>query len=264
MKHIVSLVVIFFSFLVIITIPACEILIPATVTSTKLLSHTDIPATTTVFIPSNRDELPSIGHVVAKVKPAVVAIDVIVIYYDFFGRPYEASAAGSGWIIEDDGYIVTNYHVVEDAQVINITLQDGRVFTAQNVAGDSTNDLAVIKINAEGLPVVGIGDSSILVVGEWVTAVGNSLGMGISATVGIVSALDVILAEGSGQDMKGLIQTDAAINFGNSGGPLVNMAGQVVGINSAKIAETGVEGMGYAISINKVLPIIDDLIASLR
>jgi serine protease Do len=207
--------------------------------------------------------LPSISQVVARVKPAVVAIDVELIVYNFFGRPMMTSGAGSGWIIDTNGYIVTNNHVVEDAQTISITLEDGRVFPAQKVASDSANDLAVVKIDASGLPVINLGDSSLLTVGDWVVAIGNSLGLGTSATAGIVSALNVSLIDSSGETHQGLIQTDAAINPGNSGGPLVDMAGEVIGINSAKIAEIGVEGMGYAISINKALPVIQSLMESI-
>jgi len=208
--------------------------------------------------------LPSIADVVAKIKPSVVAIDTEVVSYDMFNRQRTQSGAGSGWIISDDGYIVTNNHVVEGATMVTVTLDDGRSYEAGHVYTDAVTDLAVIKIDAAGLPVAETGDASAMRVGDVVVAIGNSLGMGISATSGIVSAAGVSLAASAGQTMLDLVQTDAAINPGNSGGPLVNMAGQVIGINSNKIASIGVEGMGYAISVNQALPVVESLIAEGR
>jgi serine protease Do len=204
--------------------------------------------------------LPAISDVVSKVKPSVVAINVEIVSYDIFNQPSKIEGAGSGWIIDEAGYIVTNNHVVANADSVMVTLEDGSKFSAQSVRTDSLTDLAVIEIDAQNLPALDIGDSSALEIGDWLVAIGNALGMGISATSGIVSALDVSLAESSDQILHGLIQTNAAINPGNSGGPLVNMAGEVIGINSIKIAEVGVEGMGYAISIDEAMPIIEKLI----
>jgi serine protease Do len=216
-----------------------------------------------VWSPPQKEEqplLPDIAEVIAKVKPSVVAINVKVVAYDYFNRPTQVEGAGSGWIIDKDGYIVTNNHVVEGADSVTVTLNDGSKFSAAVVKTDPLTDLAVVKIDAHNLPALDIGDSSILEIGDWVVAVGNALGMGISATSGIVSALDVSLSASADQTLYGLIQTDAAINPGNSGGPLVNMAGEVIGIDSIKIAQVGVEGMGYAISINEAMPIIKGLI----
>jgi len=206
--------------------------------------------------------LPGIADVVAKVKPSVVAINTEVITYDFFNRPSTQEGAGSGWIISENGYVVTNNHVIEGAESITVILDDGRIFSVDinTVATDPLTDLAILKIDTENLPAVSVGDSNELRVGDWVVAIGNALGERISATNGIVSALEVSLSVSSGQTLYDLVQTDAAINPGNSGGPLVNMAGEVVGITSIKIATVGVEGMGYAISINTALPIIDDLV----
>jgi serine protease Do len=205
-------------------------------------------------------ELPTITGVVAKVKPSVVAITEQITTYDMFNRPVQGTGAGSGWVIRADGYIVTNNHVVEGATNISVTMNDGRIFSADKVYSDAFTDLAVIKIAAQNLPALDTGNSQNLNVGDWVVAIGNALGQGISATKGIVSALGVSLSESPGQTLNNLVQTDAAINPGNSGGPLVNMAGQVIGINSIKISQVGVEGMGYAISINEALPIIETLI----
>jgi len=186
---------------------------------------------------------------VAKVKPSVVAIKTDI-------------AAGSGWIIHQDGIIVTNNHVVADATNITITLDDGSTFPAQTISTDPLTDLAIVKIDAQNLPVADIGDSSLLKIGEQVAAIGNSLGMGISMKGGWISRIGVSLPVSEGQTLDDLIETDAAINPGNSGGPLVNMAGEVIGITSAKIAMVGVEGMGYAISINTAIPVINQLIVN--
>jgi len=204
--------------------------------------------------------LPSIADVVAVVKPSVVSIDTEVTR-SFFRRAYTQEGAGSGWIIGETGIIVTNSHVLEGADSISVTLDDGRIFAVDPnmVVVDSLNDLAVLKINAENLPTLYIGESSALRVGDWLVAIGNPLGLGISAKEGIVSRLDVSSSV-DGQVMDDLIETSAAINPGNSGGPLVNMRGEVIGITSAKVASVGVEGLGYAISIDEAMPIIEALI----
>ena len=206
--------------------------------------------------------LSSIADVVAKVKPSVVAITAEVVSFDFFNRPYTQEGAGSGWIIDEDGIIVTNNHVVEGAKNITVTLDDGRNFTADtdSIFTDRLNDLAIFRIDARNLPALDIGDSSKLRVGDWVIAIGNALGLGIRATEGIISRKDVPIPVDQGQTLYDLIETTAVINPGNSGGPLVNLAGEVVGITSAKIATVGVEGMGYAISTETAIPIIEELV----
>jgi serine protease Do len=222
------------------------------------------PPTTDIQTPSesNSEEslLPSVADVVAAVKPSVVAIDVEITTTDIFGQPTTERGAGSGWILSEDGYIVTNNHVVQDAETVTVTLDDDRVFVGEMVRTDPLTDLAIVRIDADNLPALPVGSSSALQIGDWVVAIGNSLGMGTSATQGIVSALDVSLSSSAGQTLLGLIQTDAAINPGNSGGPLVNLSGDVVGINSIKISQVGIEGMGYAISIDEAAPIIQQLI----
>lgn len=209
---------------------------------------------------SENPVLPDFVSVIAKVKPSVVAINTEVITYDIFNQPFTQEGAGSGWIIDENGYIVTNNHVIEGANTITVTLADGRTFPASVVGADAFTDLAVLKINAQNLTKVSWGDSSKLRIGDWVVAIGNSLGLGISATKGIVSSLEVSIPSSTGQTLYDLIQTDAAINPGNSGGPLVNMAGEVVGITSVKISMVGVEGMGWAISTKVAMPIIEELI----
>jgi len=221
---------------------------PSTPPSTSPPNATPIDPGWTVPSPENNaPQLPDYITVVAKVKPSVVAIKT-------------DTSAGSGWIIREDGIIITNNHVVAGAETITITLDDGSTFPAEAVSTDPLTDLAVVKIDAQNLPAADIGDSSLLRVGEQVAAIGNSLGLGISMKGGWISRLGVSIPVSAGQTLDDLIETDAAINPGNSGGPLVNMAGEVIGITSAKIAMVGVEGMGYAISINTAIPIIDQLI----
>ncbi len=193
--------------------------------------------------------LPSFIEVVEKVKPSVVIVNA-------------GSSEGSGWIIDSNGIIVTNNHVVEDVDTdsIRVTLDDGRTFTAESVSTDSVSDLAVIIIDAQDLPAAEVGDGSRLRVGEPVAAIGNALGLGISMKGGWISRLDTSVTTEDGQALYGVIETDAAINRGNSGGPLVNMAGEVIGITSVKLFGIDVEGIGYAISMETALPVIETLI----
>ena len=204
--------------------------------------------------------LPDFVSVVAQVKPSVVAINTEVVTLDIFNRPFTQEGAGSGWIIDSDGHIVTNNHVVDDARNITVTLSDGRTLAATIVGTDTLADLAVVRVEATDLPSVSIGDSSDLNIGEWVLAIGNALGLGITAKEGIVSRLGVSVPVSAGQTLHDLIETSAAINPGNSGGPLVNMSGEVIGITSAKLTGTAVEGLGYAISTRTARPIIEELI----
>jgi serine protease Do len=203
--------------------------------------------------------LPDFRPVVTEVMPSVVSVTTEIVTSDFFGRQYTETYAGSGIVIDDKGYIATNNHVVEDAQSIYVELADGRTFPADTVGTDNLSDLAVIKIDAANLTYAYWGNSSSLSVGQWVLAIGNALGEGITASEGIVSRLNVSVNV-EGNTLYGLIQTTAAVNPGNSGGPLVNMSGEVIGITSVKIVASGVEGMGYAISSDEAKPIIEALI----
>jgi serine protease Do len=206
--------------------------------------------------------LPNIADVVEKVFPSVVAINTETVVLDFFSRAQTQKGAGSGWIIDKNGIIVTNNHVVEGAKKVTVEMVDGRTFQVgpERVYRDPITDLAVIKVDATNLPAAVIGDSTKLRVGDWVVALGNPLGRGLRAKEGTVSGLKVALLVDQEQTLDDLIETSAAINPGNSGGPLVSMVGQVIGITSAKMAAVGVEGMGYAISIKTALPIIEQLI----
>jgi serine protease Do len=196
-----------------------------------------------------------------KVGPAVVGITNKALVRDYFNRTQLVEqGSGSGVIYSKDGLIATNNHVVAGAQEIVVSLPDGKTYNGKVLGTDSTTDLAVVKIEAnEDLPVAEFGDSDSLMVGEPAIAIGNPLGMEFrgSVTAGVISALNRSLD--MGERRFKLIQTDAAINPGNSGGALVNADGQVIGINSAKIAASGVEGIGFAIPINEAKPILQEL-----
>lgn len=182
---------------------------------------------------------------------------------DFFGgdgmkeRVVPQRGKGSGFIVTKNGYILTNNHVVENADKIKVTLLDGRSFDAKKIGQDPTFDLAVIQIKAPDLPVLTLGDSDATDVGEWVVAIGNPLGFENSVTVGVISAKNRTL-QAPGINFQGFLQTDAAINPGNSGGPLIDLSGRVVGINSAIVPYA--QGIGFAVPINMAKQIMDDLI----
>ena len=202
-----------------------------------------------------------VAAVVQKVAPAVVAIHTKTVTTDIFGQRQVQEAAGSGFVVEPSGYIVTNYHVVAGAQQINVTLGDGRVLPARVVGSDPPSDLAVVKVEASGLPTVTFGNSSQLQLGDLAVAIGNALNLNRTVvTAGVISGLNMQLEGPTGGIYLNLVQTDATINPGNSGGPLCNAAGQVIGINSIKIQSTTVAGVGFAIASNYALPIIQQLI----
>ena len=173
-------------------------------------------------------------------------------------------SSGSGFILSEDGYIITNYHVVEDATDIDVVMHDGNEYPAELVGKDSSNDLAVLKIDAADLPAVTLGSSNDLVIGDMVVAIGNPLGeLASTQTIGYVSGINREVTTDSA--IISMIQTDAVINPGNSGGPLFNMYGEVIGITTAKYSGTtgsgaSIEGIGFAIPIDDVEPLINDLI----
>ena len=199
---------------------------------------------------------------VAQVNPAVASITVGAVSYNIFLQPVPEEKAGSGFLVDPRGYIVTNNHVVEGAESILVTIPDGRSFDATVVGTDPLTDLAVIAIEGEGLPTVSFGDSSTLAVGEWVVAIGNALDLpgGPTVTVGVVSALGRTIQEQNGVTLYDVIQTDAAINPGNSGGPLINLQGEVVGVNTAKVTAVEVSGVGFAVSANTAASVVAELI----
>ena len=229
--------------------------------------------------------LPDFTELVARNGPAVVNIAVVEKsrpatfdeggpddpLHDFlrrFGMPPQrgpqqpARGEGSGFIVAADGYILTNAHVVADASEVTVRLTDRREFTAKVVGADRRTDVAVIKINGKDLPTVRVGDPSRLRTGEWVVAIGSPFGFENSVTAGIVSALSRSLPEGQ---YTPFIQTDAAVNPGNSGGPLFNMAGEVVGMNSQIYSRTGgYMGISFAIPIDIAIDVKDQLVKSGR
>jgi serine protease Do len=220
----------------------------------------------------------AITAAVATVSPAVVTVQTTMIQQihpgDFdrlFGaqdRTQITPGLGTGFIVRKDGVIVTNAHVIADADSISVMLRDGTVYPAKRLGTDETNDIAVIKIDAQELPVVKLGNSADLVVGEWAIAIGNPYGFLLgnsepSVTAGVISGVGrnlVDRGDGPAQYFD-MIQTDAAINPGNSGGPLVNADGDVVGVNSSIYSNSGGSvGLGFAIPINRVARVVDDLL----
>ena len=210
-----------------------------------------------------------------KILPSIVGIEIeysVNSVFSMFGNGQStATASGSGIIISENGYILTNNHVVDSsstnsfyelsaANKVTVTLYNSdKKYEGKIVGKDSQTDLAVVKIEADGLTAAEFADSDSIKVGEFAMAVGNPLGLGSSTTTGIISAINRKITDSDGKTYS-LIQTDAAINSGNSGGALVNSEGKVIGVNTMKVASTGVEGMGFAIPINSTVDITDQLI----
>lgn len=208
----------------------------------------------------------SISEIAELVSPSVVSIVTSTKTANFFGQEYEAEAAGTGIIATADGYIITNKHVINGASTVNVVLDDGTTYENVEIAAtDPINDIAFLKIkDVSDLAAATLGDSKTLTVGQQVMAIGNALGeYQNTVTVGVISGLGrtVTASDGTGQAVEtltDLIQTDAAINSGNSGGPLVNAAGQVIGVNTA--TSTAAENMGFAIPISSVKGMLNQLI----
>ncbi len=231
-----------------------------------------------VPIPSTGDSN-FIVNAVDSVGKAVVRIDATRTVKpelpEFFQEPFfrrffgdnlptperEEEGTGSGFLINRDGYLLTNAHVVKNATDVSISLKDGRTFDGQVVGTDSVTDVAVVKVDGENLPSVTLGNSEKIQPGQWAIAIGNPLGLENTVTAGIISATGRSSSEvGVPEKRVGFIQTDAAINPGNSGGPLIDASGEVIGMNTAIIR--GAQGLGFAIPINTVKRIADELIAT--
>ncbi len=225
----------------------------------------------------NHSRQNAITTAVEMIQPAVVSVNVIKtrivrrrtsFFFGFYDEiPYNIKGIGSGVIFNKDGYILTNSHVVEDATEIKVILTDNRQFDGKIVGIDSVHDIAVIKVNGENLPFARLGRSAELIIGEWAIAVGNPYGFLIkdskpSVSVGVISAVNRDFAENEqGKIYRRMIQTDAAINQGNSGGPLVNIYGEVIGINTFIFSESGGNiGIGFSIPIDRVKKIAEELI----
>jgi len=235
------------------------------------LSARRLPSPTPVVVPS--PQAPSapggvvrvqaeesvVIQVVEKVRPAVVNIQTRGFAPDFFGQLFPQEGAGSGVIVSEDGYILTNNHVIRNATQIRVRLLDGTELEGRVVGTDPPSDLAVIKVDPKGrkLPAAELGDSHALRVGQLAIAIGNPFGLGSTVTVGVVSALNRSI-QVPGFVIDNLIQTDAAINPGNSGGALVNSAGQVIGINTAIIPQA--QGIGFAIPSSVARSVMEQLI----
>ena len=198
--------------------------------------------------------------IVRLITPSVVHIQTEAVQLDMFNRQTPTVGVGTGEIIDDQGHILTNNHVVAGSQRILVTLSDGRAFVAELLGGDAAFDIAVLRIDAEGLVPIPLGQSSTLQVAEQVIAIGHALDLpgGPTVTGGWVSALDRTLDVSPTITMRNLIQTDAAINPGNSGGPLIDENGEMVGINTARLQ--GGEGIGFAIAIDPITPLIQEII----
>ena len=220
----------------------------------------------------------AITSAVAEVAPSVVTVQTEAVdespqdpFDMFFSRaqPRTQAGLGTGFIVRKDGVIVTNAHVVAGATNVSVMMRDGTVYPAKILGADETNDLAVLKIDAKGLPEVKLGNSNHLLIGEWAIAIGNPFGFYLgnsepSVSVGVISATQRnLVAPGEGQaSYFDMIQTDAAINPGNSGGPLVNADGNVIGVNSSIFSPSGGSiGLGFAIPINRAARVVDDLLS---
>lgn len=212
-------------------------------------------------------DINAVSAVAEKVMGSVVGVTTVQLQQDMFYRTYVAEGVGSGIVVNSNGYILTNSHVIANgnAKEIKVLFENGEEKEAQLLWNDTTLDLAIIKVDAKNLQVADLGDSDNLKVGELAVAIGNPLGLEYQRTVtaGVISGLNrtVDITDNNVQKtMENLIQTDAAINSGNSGGPLLNNKGEVIGINTVKLSSTGVEGFGFAVPINQAKKIIDSVI----
>jgi S1-C subfamily serine protease len=231
-----------------------------------------LPAAVPVSFPEPKPEA-LVGDEAINVKiysqaaPAVANIVTRTLEYDVFMEPVPVEGAGSGFVIDPRGYILTNFHVVQGAQAISVTLGDRSHYDAKFIGADERNDIALVKIDHKDrkLPALTMGDSDALQVGQRVLAIGNPFGFQSTLTTGVVSALGRTVQTGQTTVIDGAIQTDAAINQGNSGGPLLNSRGEVIGINSAIYTPSGTTaGIGFAIPISTARQIAQDLIAEGR
>ena len=231
--------------------------------STTLVEGERTPTVVNVSNVTTKDPLTA-SQIYQAYVGSTVGITTEIVTTNYFGQPVSQAAAGSGFVISDNGYILTNYHVIKGASSIKVAFMDGTNYDATLVGGESENDIAVLKINASGLSPVVLGNSDNVQVGEQVVAIGNPLGeLTYSMTSGIVSAKDRSITMENGEVMN-MIQTDTAINSGNSGGPLFDMYGQVIGITTAKLSSSSsssatIEGLGFAIPINDIKGMVEDI-----
>lgn len=235
-----------------------------------------------ICVPAAAAELPDFTQLIAENSPAVVKINTVQkvsnrrpqgvppevpeMFRDFFGQPpggereRRMQSMGSGFVISDDGYIVTNNHVIDGADEIQVRLNDRREFDAKVVGTDPRSDIALLKIEAKNLPTVRLGPDDGLRVGEWVVAIGSPFGLDYSASAGIVSAIGRSIPTERGEDYVPFIQSDVAINPGNSGGPLFNLGGEVIGVNSQIFTRSGGSiGLSFSIPVRVVKEVVAQL-----
>jgi serine protease Do len=204
---------------------------------------------------------PAVAEVISKMRPSVVMVSSQLETTDIFGRPLSKHLDGTGWVLNEGGLIVTNNHVVAGAKNVTVTLDGGQTYSARTVRTDPVNDLAVIDIGLSNLQAAKIGDSASVSVGDKVIALGNTFGEGIKATSGVISAVNFTLVIDAGETLYNILQTTAPISFGNSGGPLVNMNGEVIGITSAgEVTRSGNTLVGYAITTGVAGPVLEQLV----
>ena len=235
--------------------------------SALLLNETGPPPVSALTDEGLSEVEQTIIRIYREMSPSVVHITSTALVYDFFFNVVPQRGSGSGFIIDKRGYVITNNHVVEDARSLEVTLASGRKVPARLIGRDPLNDLAVIKIDNAGekLHIARLGDSDPLQIGQLAIAIGNPFGLDRTVTTGVVSSLGRTLRTDAGREIRGLIQTDAAVNPGNSGGPLLNSRGEVIGINTAIFSPTGGSvGIGFAIPINTVKRLVPELIAKGR
>ncbi len=237
-------------------------ILPATRTVTPRPPTATPQPTLTSESPANALEA-RVEAVYARAGSAVVNITSVTYAYDFFFNPVPQEGSGSGFVYDDEGHIVTNYHVIENAEELSVTLADDETYPAEVIGVDPTNDLAVIRIQADDLPhPVALGDSDALRVGQFVVAIGNPFGLERTLTVGVISSLGRVIRGPENNFIGEVIQTDAAINPGNSGGPLLDLKSRVIGVNSQIVSPSQANaGVGFAVPANTVQRVVPELIA---
>ena len=237
--------------------------------ATASVSPTSVPATPTEPTPPAFPvmALPSIADIVEQVRPAVVSIVAETVVQDFFGRPSSQFGSGTGVIIDPQGLVLTNNHVIEGASAITVTMDDGSQVEAEVIGADGLSDLAVLRIPEGDFTVLPVNRETQPRPGEWVIAIGNALALpgGPTVTVGVVSAVGRTLQAGRGATLYDMIQTDTVINPGNSGGPLISLESQLVGINTSVLrgasgGGTPIEGIGFAINMETAAQVSQQLI----
>ncbi|HZO16666.1 MAG TPA: trypsin-like peptidase domain-containing protein, partial [Polyangiaceae bacterium] len=237
-------------------LPPGAVDVPASAASVKLPPVQ--PPTTT----KHSAALPSFSDMVKKAKPAVVTVKAWIKKSNAFGREVaQAQGVGTGFVYDEKGFLLTNNHVIEDADDVVVKFADGKELDAKVVGADKPTDIAVLKVEEKGLSALPLGDSKVLEVGDWVVAIGNPFGLEHTVSAGIVSAKGRTKDDVQGLDPAGyfnFLQTDASINPGNSGGPLLNLSGQVVGINAAVRANAN--NIGFAIPMDMIVQLLPMLL----